>query len=243
MLKDKVIVVTGAKGLLGNAFVNDLKMKGAKVIAADIAFETNYENQTLHFDVTKEHSVVDGFKWIVENFGKIDGIVNNAYPRTSDWGVKYEEIPYASWEKNVSMQMNAIHLVTQKSMSELTKSKGSIVIIGSIYGVVGPSFEVYDNTVMTMPAAYSAIKGGLLNYTKYIATYFGKDGVRANMVSPGGIFDNQPASFVKKYNELTPLKRMGKPEDIAPSVSFLLSNEAAYITGQNIVVDGGWTAR
>lgn len=243
MLKGKVIIVTGANGLLGRAFVNDLKSKGAKVISADIVLDNDIDQSTLKLDVTSETSIQKGLEWILRQYGKIDGLVNNAYPRTKDWGIKYEDIPYVSWEKNVSMQMNSIHLVTQKFIPELIKSKGSVVNISSIYGIVGPSIEVYDNTNMTMPAAYSAIKGGLINYTKYISTYFGSQGVRANVVSPGGILDGQPDSFVAKYKELTPLKRMGKPEDIAPSVSFLLSDEALYITGQNIIVDGGWTAR
>lgn len=243
MLKDKVIIVTGAMGLLGSAFVNDLKGKGAIVIAADINCESNTLDQTLKLDVTNETNIIEGLNWVVKTYGRIDGLVNNAYPRTKDWGTRFEDIPFDSWEKNMSMQFNSIHLLTQKVMPELIKSKGSIVNIGSIYGVVGPSFEVYDDTTMTMPAAYSAIKGGLINYTKYICTYFGGKGVRANTVSPGGIFDGQPDSFVKKYEALTPLKRMGNPDDIAPTVSFLFSEGAAYITGQNIVIDGGWTAR
>jgi NAD(P)-dependent dehydrogenase (short-subunit alcohol dehydrogenase family) len=92
------------------------------------------------------------------------------------------------------------------------------------------------------PAAYSAIKGGLINFTRFLASKYGKDGIRVNTVSPGGIFDNQPVKFVENYERKVPLKRMGKPSDIAPAVSFLLSKEAEYITGHNLIVDGGWTA-
>jgi NAD(P)-dependent dehydrogenase (short-subunit alcohol dehydrogenase family) len=95
---------------------------------------------------------------------------------------------------------------------------------------------------MTMPAAYSAIKGGLINFTKYLASYTGKYKVRVNCVSPGGIFDNQPKSFVTNYEKKVPLQRLGTPGDIAPAIAFLLSDESLYITGHNLVIDGGWTA-
>ena len=140
------------------------------------------------------------------------------------------------------MQMNAVFYICQQSMPYLERSKGSIVNISSIYGVVGPDFTVYDNTQMTMPAAYSAIKGGVVNFSRYLASYYGKKGIRVNVVSPGGIFDHQHETFVNQYNKKVPMGRMGLPKDIAPSVSFLLSEDAGYITGQNLVVDGGWTA-
>ena len=95
---------------------------------------------------------------------------------------------------------------------------------------------------MTMPAAYSAIKGGIINLTKYLASYYGGHNLRVNTVSPGGIFNNQPESFVEKYNKKVPLNRMGTPEDVAPTVTFLLSDKASYITGQNIIIDGGLSA-
>ena len=119
---------------------------------------------------------------------------------------------------------------------------GSIVNISSIYGTVGPDFTIYEGTNMTMPAAYSAIKGGVINFTRYLASYLGPQNIRVNTISPGGIFDNQPANFVDNYNKKVPLRRMGLPNDITPSVIFLLSDESSYITGQNIIIDGGWTA-
>jgi NAD(P)-dependent dehydrogenase (short-subunit alcohol dehydrogenase family) len=121
------------------------------------------------------------------------------------------------------------------------QKKGSIVNISSIYGVVGPDFGVYEGTEMTLPAAYSAIKGGIINFSRYLAAYLGPNGVRVNCISPGGIFDNQNPVFVENYNKKVPMKRMGLPIDISPAVTFLLSEEASYITGQNIAIDGGWT--
>jgi NAD(P)-dependent dehydrogenase (short-subunit alcohol dehydrogenase family) len=121
-------------------------------------------------------------------------------------------------------------------------NSGSIVNISSIYGTVGPDFDVYSGTNLTMPAAYSAIKGGVVNFSRYLASYYGRDNIRVNCVSPGGIFDHQPAIFVNNYERKVPLGRMGTPADISPAVSFLLSDESSYITGHNLMVDGGWTA-
>ena len=125
-------------------------------------------------------------------------------------------------------------------MPELLKTKGSIVNMTSIYGVVGNDFSVYENTGIGTAAPYSAIKGGIINFTRYLASYYGKQGVRVNCVSPGGIFNNQDPIFVANYEKKVPMGRMGYPDDIAPSVSFLLSEDARYITGHNLIVDGGW---
>lgn len=124
------------------------------------------------------------------------------------------------------------------------KKVGSIVNIASIYGVVGNDFTLYQEYGGTSPAAYAAIKGGIINLTRYLASYCGANNIRVNCVSPGGILDekNQHPSFIKRYCEKVPMRRMGNPDDIAPAVSFMLSEEAKYITGQNLVVDGGWTA-
>ena len=241
ILKGKVIIVTGGNGLLGKEMISDIKKKGGIAICADISVETNLELKNLKLDVTSEDSIVDSFKQVNDFYGKIDGLVNNAYPRTKDWGNKFEDIKLESWQKNVDLQMNSVFACIQKVMPYLLKSKGNIVNIGSVYGVVGNDFTVYENTGLTSPAAYSAIKGGLTNFTRYLASYYGKDGVRVNIVSPGGIFDNQHPTFVTQYNHKVPMKRMGNPNDISPAVSFLLSDEARYITGQNLIIDGGWT--
>ena len=122
-----------------------------------------------------------------------------------------------------------------------SQNSGSIINMGSIYGVVGNDFTIYEGTKLTSAAAYSAIKGGIINFTRYLASYFGKYNIRANCVSPGGIFDNQNEVFVKNYEHKVPMKRMGSPDDIAPSIAFLLSDDSKYITGQNLIIDGGWT--
>jgi len=241
-LKDKIIIVTGGSGLLGKEIVNNLSIKGAIAINADINVKTNFEKHTLNVDITSEQSILRAIKLVSDHFGKIDGLVNNAYPRTKDWGTKFEDITYESWQKNVDMQMNTTFLFIQKIIPALLKTKGSIVNMTSIYGVVGNDLTMYENTSINTAAPYSAIKGGVINFTRYLASYYGRQGVRVNCVSPGGIFDNQHEIFVANYEKKVPMGRMGNPDDIAPAVSFLLSDEAKYITGQNLIVDGGWTA-
>jgi NAD(P)-dependent dehydrogenase (short-subunit alcohol dehydrogenase family) len=240
-IKNKVIVVTGGNGLLGKQMVSSFRNQGAIVIAADIHFD-NKGIDDIVIDITNENSVKNGIKSLIEKYKHIDGWVNNAYPRTKDWGVKFEEIPLESWRKNIDMHLNGYFLCCQMVL-ELMKKQGfgSLVNMSSIYGLVGPDFTVYEKTEMTMPAAYAAIKGGLNNLTRYLASYYGSYQIRINTVSPGGILDNQPKSFIENYNKKVPLRRMGSPNDIVSAVYFLLSDESGYITGHNLVVDGGWS--
>ncbi len=241
-LEDKVVIVTGGSGLLGTEILKNLKSKGAIAINADINVPSNLAANTINVDITSESSIIAAVNSIAEFYGKIDGLVNNAYPRTKDWGVKFEDISYNSWRENVDMQMNTTFLFIQKIIPELLKTQGAIVNMASIYGVVGNDLTIYENTNISTAAPYSAIKGGVINLTRYLASYFGKQGIRINCVSPGGIFDSQNPTFVANYEKKVPMGRMGSPQDIAPAVSFLLSKEAGYITGQNLIVDGGWTA-
>jgi NAD(P)-dependent dehydrogenase (short-subunit alcohol dehydrogenase family) len=243
ILKDKVIIVTGGSGLIGSKIIHDINKKGGVAINGDIEIKTNLDKGLLNMDITDDKSIQKGIDLVMEKFKKIDGLVNNAYPRTKDWGNKFENINPESWRKNLDMQLNSSFICCQKVLKimEIQKS-GVIVNIASIYGVVGNDFSLYEEFNGTSPAAYSAIKGGLINFTRYLASYFGKKGIRVNCVSPGGVLDNQPYSFINKYSAKVPLGRLANPEDIAPSVSFLLSDEASYITGQNLIVDGGWTS-
>jgi NAD(P)-dependent dehydrogenase (short-subunit alcohol dehydrogenase family) len=242
-LEGKIIIVTGGSGLLGKCIIDKIKEEKGLAINADINIETSEDLTNIKCDITDEISIKNAIQTICKKYGKIDGLVNNAYPRTKDWGLKFEDIHYDSWQKNVDWQLNSQFLFCQQVFEVMkAQGSGSIVNMASIYGVVGADFSVYEGTQMTMPAAYSAIKGGLINFSRYIASYFGKFGVRVNCVSPGGIFDNQNPIFVENYNNKVPMKRMGTPDDIAAPVVFLLSDGASYITGHNLVVDGGWTA-
>ncbi len=121
------------------------------------------------------------------------------------------------------------------------QGEGSIINMDSIYGLLGPKFYIYEGTVMTKPAAYVAIKGGIINLSRYLAAYLGQHNVRVNTICPGGVFDNQPEKFIDAYTKNTPLNRMACKEDIVGPVLFLASDASRYITGQTLVVDGGWS--
>jgi NAD(P)-dependent dehydrogenase (short-subunit alcohol dehydrogenase family) len=242
-LDNKIIIVTGGNGLLGSAIVANIREEGAFCINLDINHDTSSDLSSIWCDITDTNSINGTIELIINKFNRIDGLVNNAYPRTEDWGLKFENIDYKSWQFNVDWQLNSHFYITQEvSKYMVNQGSGSIVNMASIYGIVGPDFTVYEGTEMTMPAAYSAIKGAIVNFSRYLAAYLGPSGVRVNAVSPGGIFDNQNLIFVNNYNKKVPLRRMGYPNDISPSVSFLLSNESNYITGQNLIIDGGWTS-
>jgi NAD(P)-dependent dehydrogenase (short-subunit alcohol dehydrogenase family) len=242
-LENKIIVITGGNGLLGSAMIKKIKSDGGFSINLDINHKTSEDLSNIECDITSQNSINNAMSIIIEKYNRIDGLVNNAYPRTTDWGNKFEDIKLESWKQNIDWQLNSYFYVSQQVATQMSKQMyGSIINIASIYGVVGPDFTVYDETSMTMPAGYSAIKGGLINLTRYMASYFGSNNIRVNCVSPGGIFDNQDINFVKNYEKKVPLGRMGNPDDIAPSVSFLLSDDSKYITGQNLIIDGGWTA-
>lgn len=252
-LSKKVVVVTGGAGLIGQAYVEALASSGALVYIAEHDAEraenvrSSLCNQELKvkvviLDISNQKSVESGIEKILSAEGHIDGWINNAYPRTKDWGLKFEEVPFESWQKNVDLHLNGYCLCCQKVAEVMKKqNSGSIINVASTYGIVGPDFSVYDGTEMTMPAAYAAIKGGIINFTRYLASYYGSFGVRVNCISPGGVFDNQPESFVKKYSEKTPLKRMAKPNDMTGAVVYLASDASLYVTGHNLVVDGGWS--
>ncbi len=247
-LRGKTALITGGAGLIGKEIVKGLRDFGAVVYIADTNRDKAadiIDDSTVRyvpFDMTSSGSVASAIDSILKDAGRIDIMVNSAYPRTKDWGLKFEAIPVESWKANVDAQLGGYFVCCQKVAEQMKQQGGgSIINMGSTYGVAAPDFSVYEGTVMTMPAAYAAIKGGGIALTNYLSTYYAKDKVRANTVSPGGIFDNQPLPFVEKYSKKTPLGRMGMPDEVVGAVVFLASDASSYVTGQNILVDGGWT--
>jgi NAD(P)-dependent dehydrogenase (short-subunit alcohol dehydrogenase family) len=247
--KDKVALVTGGLGLIGKEIVRGLNDLGAFVCIADINEDqmkglnnptaVNYQN----LDITSEDSIRHTLEAVIRQFKKIDILVNCAYPRTGDWGARCEDVSFDSWKMNVNGHLGGYFLCCQKVAEQMKlQGGGSIINFASIYGIVAPDMSIYEGTPMTMPVAYSAIKGGVIAFSKYMASYYAKHNIRVNCVSPGGIFDKQPDSFVEKYVAKTPLGRMGTPKDMVGAVLYLASDASLYVTGHNLIVDGGWTA-
>lgn len=255
-LQNKVVVITGAAGLLGSAFVKGCAEAGAVVIAVDVDAragarlisrmkQTSY-GQKVFFekcDTANEKQIKILISKILKQHKRIDALVNNAYPRNKDYGKKFEAVSFNSFTDNVAKHLGGYFVMIQKAAEVMKKQQGGVVVsMGSIYGSSAPRFEIYDGTNMTMPVEYSAIKAAIINMSKYLAVYLGPQNIRVNTLSPGGVFNNQSKQFVKKYAAQVPLgKRMAEPADIASALVFLLSDEAKYITGQDLIVDGGWS--
>lgn len=254
-LDNKTIIITGACGLLGREICKALAELHARIVLADInimaAEKLEEELRDVYgasvtafpLDISSEDSVNKLVDELSKQEVSIDGLVNNAYPRNITYGTIFENITMDSWRENIDMHLNGYFNVSQKIARVMMQQRqGNIVNITSIYGMLGPDFSIYEGTTMTMPAEYAAIKGAIINFTRYLATYLATYNIRVNCISPGGIFNEQPVSFVEKYKQRTPMGRMGKPEDIAGGVLFLLSNLSSYMTGQNLVIDGGWSS-
>ncbi len=252
-LGSKVAYVTGGSGSIGSEVSKAFASAGAKTIIIDIdegkgrklENEINKQGFTAFFekiDTADLENIDDCLEKLIKKYKGLDVWVNSAYPRTKDWGNKVENLNINSWRKNVDMHMNSYIWISRKvCLMMKNRGGGSLINLGSIYGVQGNDFSVYEGTDMTSPMPYAAIKGGIINSTRYLASYFGKYNVRVNSVCPGGIFNNQDPKFVKNYSKKTPLKRMGYPKEIASVVLFIASDASSYITGETLMIDGGWT--
>lgn len=255
-LESKTIIITGGAGLLGSAYSKECARCGANTIVVDINEEKGNElvsklkevtnNQNIIFqrcDITEIKDIQSLIDTVLNRFGKIDALVNNAYPRNENYGKKYDEVEFRDFCENVNLHLGGYFLVTQQISKVMMKQKGGIIInMASIYGFAAPRFEIYEGTEMTMPVEYAAIKGAIINLTRYLASYLGKYNIRVNSISPGGVYNNQPETFVKEYCKKVLLEpRMANSDDLTEVLLFLLDDSSKYITGQNIVVDGGWS--
>lgn len=235
-LSNKVVIITGGSGFLGKYYTEALENLGAKVINFDI-------NSDPKVDITDQKSVLQAVKKVINKNSKIDVLINNASLRTESFFENFEKFPLRDWENVMKVNLTAMFITIQAVVPYMKKQGcGSIINVSSIYGVLGPDFKIYGKLKMTTPAVYSASKAGVLGLTKYLATYLGKENIRVNSLTPGGVFNNQDKKFVKKYSLKTPLGRMAQPKDLIGAMVFLSSDASSYITGQNIIVDGGWTA-
>lgn len=255
MLKDKVVVITGGAGLMGKEFVKAVIENNGIAIIADINAELGngvkkklseeLESDTIDFvtlDITSKDSLNETIAYLNHKYGKIDALVNNAYPRNKNYGRHFFDIEYADFCENINLNLGGYFLASQQFGKYFqTQGYGNIINISSIYGVIAPKFEIYENTIMTVPVEYAAIKAGLLHLTKYMAKYFKGMDIRVNALSPGGIFDHQPEPFLESYKKQCLNKGMLDKSDLKGPLIYLLSDMSQYVNGQNIVVDDGFS--
>lgn len=261
-LKGKTALVTGALGLIGKEHCKALSEAGANVVVADInetearKFADILESDSLGvgIDITNEDTVRYVRDEIIRRFGSVEILVNNAAindmvenPQSAAEQSKFENYPIGLFRKVIDVNVTGMFITSQIIGTEMAKSKsGSIINVASTYGIVGPDQSLYMKPDGTQPfyksPAYPAAKGAVINFTRYLAAYWGKDGVRVNTLSPGGVENNQEDYFVQNYSKRTMLGRMAGRADYKGAVVFLASDASAYMTGANLVVDGGWTA-
>ena len=261
-LKDKIIVITGAGGFLGRSFCKFLISFGATVIGIDKnqqklnelkKFITNSKlnDDLLHTfkcNILDESKIIKTINIIKKNFKKIDVLINNATFRgksMKDFYKSFTNFKSKTWSEISKTNLEGTFLITKHVVKIMAKAKsGSIIQIGSIYSKLAPNFDIYKNSYykkekMFSPAVYSVNKFGLVGLTKYLASYLGNYNIRVNCISPGGIDDNHSNTFKKNYSSKVPLNRMGNIDDLAGIIIFLSSNKSSFITGENLLIDGG----
>ncbi len=252
----KTALITGGLGNLGRALCSEFVRQGTNLVILDKNHEDNdffselqLDGNTVDFyqvDFESQESRSVIIEKISNKYRSLDVLINNAAyvgsTNVSGWAVPFEDQSISTWNRALEVNLTTpFHLVQGFEKILRNSNAPSIVNIGSIYGSHGPDWDLYKGTDMGNPAGYAASKGGLIQLTRWLATTLSPT-IRVNCVSPGGIARNQEPDFVKKYQNRTPLKRMATENEIVSTVTFLSSSSASYITGQNIHVDGGWTA-
>jgi NAD(P)-dependent dehydrogenase (short-subunit alcohol dehydrogenase family) len=264
-LSDRVAIITGAAGLLGTDYCHTLASVGAHVVVADIDAQ---RSALLADEVTESHGVdalamevdvadPDSVRGMVvktmDRFNRVDVLVNNAAidpkfdPEHADkHGNRFEDFPFPEWQHALDVNVTGMFLCAQAvSRPMLEAKRGVIVNISSTYGLVGPNQRLYQREgkpSQYKPVTYSVSKAAVLGLTRYLATYFAGTGIRVNTLTPGGVYAGHDDEFVRRYSEHTVLGRMAERDEIGNAMLYLVSDASSYMTGANLIVDGGWTA-
>lgn len=263
-VQDKVAIVTGGLGQLGRQYVLTLAENGAKVAVFDLSddpatIENRYPAAPTNIaffsvDITNRASIEQAMAAVIDKWGTPHILINNAAldsPPNSpaEENGPFETYPEASWDKVIDVNLKGTFLCCQVIGGAMAEAgRGSIINIGSIYGQVSPNQHIYeyraerDGKPFFKPVAYSASKSALQNFTRYLATYWARQGVRVNMLTLAGVFNNQDDQFLANYTALMPMGRMANEDEYNGAIIFLASDASAYMTGANIIMDGGWTA-
>jgi len=261
-LSNKTAFVVGGFGLIGREVSIAFAMAGAKTVVLDLdakrrelffegILSKGYNVTFEFFDCADMDQIEENFAELIKKNGCPEVFINCSYPRTENWGKSsLRSISLKSFRENVDIHMNSYAWLARLAAESMVKkgNDGSIIQLGSTYGIVGQDLTIYEGTEMHENMTYAAIKGGITNLTRQLASYYGQFNIRVNTLCPGGLAghvagtsDSQNPVFVEEYCRKTPLKRMGLPEEVASTALFLASDAASYITGATIMVDGGWT--
>ena len=260
-LENRVVVVTGCTGVLGTGYCRAIAQRGGRLVMADLAErdpiakavalaeETGSHVLGVVCDVGSESDVIALFETVMQYFGRVDVVLNNA-AATGEHLIKvgevfapFESYPLAVWEQVLRTNLTGVFLVAREGgKAMLTSGGGSLINVSSIYGVVGPDHRIYEDMPFGSFPAYSAGKAGVHGLTLWLATYWGRKGIRVNTLVPGGVFNGQREEFAHRYSERTPMGRMASSDDLIGMVIYLASDASCYSTGQKFVVDGGLTA-
>ena len=255
-LRGRVALITGGAGHIGSAIGDALAELGASIAVLDMGdceaaakrLRDGYGVDTLAVpvDLNDEAPVRAAPETVVGQLGRLDILVNCAgfgrAAKLEGWVTPFEQQSADTWRKALEINLTASFVLTQACTEALRASgHGSVINISSIYGMVGPDMRLYEGSDRGNPAAYAASKGGLLQMTRWLATVLAPE-IRVNAITPGGVWRSQPQDFLDRYNYRTPLGRMATEEDLKGAAAYLASDLSAYVTGHNLVVDGGWTA-
>lgn len=268
-LTGRVAIITGGAGLLGRmhaeaiaeaggvSVIADIDKEGAAKAARDISNKFRKKSIGIPTDVTQPESVKGLLEKVLDRFGRIDILINNAAsdPKVKDTTVsgtewsRFESFPLEIWHQDLAVGLTGAFICSQVIGTEMASCGGGVILnIASDLAVIAPDQRIYQQPELpehlqpVKPVSYSVVKGGLLILTKYLATYWADKNVRVNALSPGGIYNGQPDDFVQRLTNLIPMKRMANVNEYQGAVLFLISDASSYMTGANLIIDGGRTA-
>jgi len=261
-IKNKVIIITGCSGNLGGEYARFLLESGATIFGIDrveestiIELKYKFKNNFYFFngDITSKKSMLEALKACKENFKKIDVLINNAAidsppNSTSNENCKFENFSIETWDKVMEVNLKGAFICSQVFGTEMSiNNGGSIINISSIYGILSPDQSLYDymkddGIEFFKPIAYSVSKSGIMNMTRYLAVYWAKKNVRVNTLTIAGVENNQDPRFIRNYTNRIPIGKMANKKDYNGAILFLSTSASTYMTGSNLVIDGGWSS-
>ena len=256
-LTDKTVILTGAAGYLGGNYADGLSQSGANVVLADINYQGckklehkirekyDVDPLSVKLDLTQSKSINNLVSKITKKYSSIDVLINNAAyqgtPKIRTAG--FENLTLETWNQAISVNLTGIFLLSQQIGKIMKNQKfGNIINISSIYGIVGADQRIYGKSGLNSAVFYAATKGAVLNLTRYLASFWNRTGIRVNTFSPGGVENKQDKNFIKNYSKKTMIGRMARNDEYVGALIFLASDASSYMTGSNLIIDGGWTA-